>query len=307
MERNERVVAITAAMLEGTGLIQAKKRFPERTYDVGIAEQHAVTFAAGLACEGARPVVAVYSTFLQRAYDQIIHDVALQKLPVTFALDRGGIVGADGKTHQGAFDMAYLRCVPNFTVMAPSDENEMRHMLHTALSLPGPAAFRFPRGSGEGVPLDPEPKVLEVGKGRLVRNVPGKPDVCIVAIGSPVRAAVAAADLLAAEGVHATVVDARFVKPLDEELVGGEAARARRVLTVEEGCLSGGFGAAVLELLEKRGLLAEGIPTRRLGLPDAFITHGDPGKQRAELGIDKDGIVRACRELAGDRKARGVA
>ena len=307
MERNDKVVAITAAMLEGTGLIQAKRRFPERTYDVGIAEQHAVTFAAGLACEGARPVVAVYSTFLQRAYDQIIHDVALQKLPVTFALDRGGIVGADGKTHQGAFDMAYLRCVPNVTVMAPSDENEMRHMLHTALALPGPAAFRFPRGSGEGVPLDPEPKVLEVGKGRLVRNVPGKPDVCIVAVGSPVRAAVAAADLLAAEGVHATVVDARFVKPLDEDLVGAEAARARRVLTVEEGCLAGGFGAAVLELLEKRGLLAEGIPTRRLGLPDAFVTHGDPAKQRGELGIDRDGIARACRELAGDRKARGVA
>jgi 1-deoxy-D-xylulose-5-phosphate synthase len=307
MERNDRVVAITAAMLEGTGLIQAKKRFPERTYDVGIAEQHAVTFAAGLACEGARPVVAIYSTFLQRAYDQIIHDVALQKLPVTFALDRGGLVGADGKTHQGAYDMAYLRCVPNVTVMAPSDENELRHMLHTALSLPGPAAFRFPRGGGEGVPLDPEPKVLEVGKGRIARNVPGKPDVCVVAIGSPVRAAVAAGDLLASEGVHVTVVDARFVKPLDEELIAGEVARARRVLTVEEGCLAGGFGAAVLEMLEGRRLLAEGIPTRRLGLPDAFVTHGDPGKQRAELGIDRDGIARACRELAGDRKARGAA
>jgi 1-deoxy-D-xylulose-5-phosphate synthase len=307
MERNGRVVAITAAMLEGTGLIKAKQRFPDRTYDVGIAEQHAVTFGAGLACEGARPVVAVYSTFLQRAYDQIIHDVALQKLPVTFALDRGGIVGADGKTHQGAFDIAYLRCVPNLTVMAPSDENEMRHMLHTALSLPGPAAFRFPRGSGEGVPLDPAPKLLEVGKGRIVRNVPGKPDVCIVALGAPVRAAVAAADVVCAEGLHATVIDARFAKPLDEELIAGEAARARRVLTVEEGCLAGGFGSAVLELLERRGLLAHGMPTRRLGLPDAFITHGDPAKQRAELGLDLDGIARACRELAGDRKARGVA
>jgi 1-deoxy-D-xylulose-5-phosphate synthase len=307
MERNDRVVAVTAAMLEGTGLIQAKKRFPERTYDVGIAEQHAVTFAAGLACEGARPVVAIYSTFLQRAYDQIVHDVALQKLPVTFALDRGGIVGADGKTHQGAFDMAYLRCVPNVTVMAPSDENELRHMLHTALSLPGPAAFRFPRGAGEGVPLDPEPKLLEVGKGRIARNVPGKPDVCVIAIGSPVRAAVAAADLLAAEGLHVTVVDARFVKPLDEELVASEVARARRALTVEEGCLAGGFGAAVLEVLEARRLLAEGVPTRRLGLPDAFVTHGDPAKQRAELGLDRDGIARACRELAGDRKARGAA
>jgi 1-deoxy-D-xylulose-5-phosphate synthase len=307
MARNPRVVAITAAMLEGTGLIKAKERFPDRTYDVGIAEQHAVTFAAGLACEGARPVVAVYSTFLQRAYDQIIHDVALQSLPVTFALDRGGIVGADGKTHQGAFDLAYLRCVPNLVVMAPSDESELRHMLHTALSLPGPAAFRFPRGAGEGVALDGEPKVLEVGKGRLARAVAGKPDVCVVAIGATVRPAVAAAEALAAEGVAVSVVDARFAKPLDEELIAGEVARARRVVTVEEGCLPGGFGAAVLEALERRGLLAEGIPTRRLGLPDAFVTHGDPAKQRAELGLDKDGIARACRELAGDRKARGVA
>jgi 1-deoxy-D-xylulose-5-phosphate synthase len=191
--------------------------------------------------------------------------------------------------------------------MAPSDENEMRHMLHTALSLPGPAAFRFPRGPGEGVPFEPEPKVLEVGKGRIARNVPGKPDVCVVAVGAPVRAAVAAGDLLAAEGVHVTVVDARFVKPLDEELIAAEVARARRVLTVEEGCLAGGFGAAVLEMLEARRLLGEGIPTRRLGLPDAFVTHGDPGKQRVELGIDRDGIARACRELAGDRKARGAA
>jgi 1-deoxy-D-xylulose-5-phosphate synthase len=307
MERNEKVVAITAAMLEGTGLIKAKQRFPGRTYDVGIAEQHAVTFAAGLACEGIRPVVAVYSTFLQRAYDQIIHDVALQKLPVTFALDRGGIVGADGKTHQGAFDLAYLRCVPNLVVMAPSDENELRNMLHTSLALDGPSTFRFPRGAGEGVPLDAEPKVLEVGKGRLARAVQGKPDVTVVAVGSTVRAAVAAAEALAAEGVAVSVIDARFVKPLDEALVLGEARRARRVVTVEEGCLPGGFGSAVLELLEARGLVAEGISVRRLGLPDAFVTHGDQGKQRAELGIDEDGIARACRDLAGDRKARGVA
>src|SRR5512132_1838992 len=192
MERNDRVVAITAAMLEGTGLIKAKERFPDRTYDVGIAEQHAVTFAAGLACDGIRPVVAVYSTFLQRAYDQIIHDVALQRLPVTFALDRGGIVGADGKTHQGAFDLAYLRCVPNLVVMAPSDENELRHMLHTALQVDGPAALRFPRGAGRGVALEPV-RVLEVGKGRLARNVPGKPDVCVVAAGTTLQAALAAA------------------------------------------------------------------------------------------------------------------
>ena len=304
MRRNEKVVAITAAMLEGTGLIKAKREFPDRTYDVGIAEQHAVTFAAGLACEGIRPVVAIYSTFLQRAYDQIIHDVALQRLPVTFALDRGGIVGADGKTHQGAFDLAYLRCVPNLVVMAPSDENELRNMLHTALALDGPAAFRFPRGAGEGVPLDAEPEALEVGKGRLARAVPGKPDVAVVAVGSTVRAAVAAAEALAAEGIAVSVIDARFVKPLDEALVLAEARRAGRVVTVEEGCLPGGFGSAVLELLEGAG---GGIVVRRLGLPDAFVTHGDQAKQRAELGIDAAGIARACRELAGDRKARGVA
>jgi 1-deoxy-D-xylulose-5-phosphate synthase len=307
MERSDKVVAITAAMLEGTGLVKAKQRFPDRTYDVGIAEQHAVTFAAGLACEGIRPVVAIYSTFLQRAYDQIIHDVALQRLPVTFALDRGGIVGADGKTHQGAFDLAYLRCVPNLVVMAPSDENELRHMLRTALTVDGAAAFRFPRGAGEGVPLDPEPKVLELGKGRVVRAVQGKPDVCVAAIGSTVRPAVAAAEVLAAAGLAVSVVDARFVKPLDEELIAGEARRAGRLLTVEEGCLPGGFGSAVLEALDRRGLVAEGLPVRRLGLPDAFVTHGDPAKQRAELGIDADGIARACRELAKVRAVRGAA
>ena len=306
MERNDRVVAITAAMLEGTGLIKAKERFPDRTYDVGIAEQHAVTFAAGLACDGIRPVVAIYSTFLQRAYDQIIHDVALQKLPVTFALDRGGIVGADGKTHQGAFDLAYLRCVPNLVVMAPSDENELRHMLHTALSIDGAAAFRFPRGAGEGLPLDPEPKVLELGKGRVARAAAGKPDVAVVAIGSTVRAAVAAADVLAAEGIAVSVVDARFVKPLDEELICGQAVRAGRLVTVEEGCLAGGFGSACLEALERRGVLG-GLAVRRLGIPDEFITHAEQPRQRAWVGIDADGVAAACRAIVGDRKARGVA
>jgi len=294
-------------MLEGTGLIQAKQRFPDRTYDVGIAEQHAVTFAAGLACDGVRPVVAVYSTFLQRAYDQIIHDVALQGLPVVFALDRGGLVGADGKTHQGAFDVAYLRCIPNLTVMAPSDENELRHMLHTALQLPGPAAIRFPRGAGEGVAPEPV-RVLELYKGRLARNVPGKPDVAVLALGSTVRPALAAAERLAAEGVAATVVDARFAKPIDAALVCAEAVRAGRVVTVEEGCLPGGFGAACLEALQVAGVLAGGIAVTRLGLPDAFVTHGDPAKQRAELGLDASGIAAACRALvAGGRAARGAA
>ncbi len=305
MERDPHVVAITAAMLEGTGLIQAKQRFPGRTYDVGIAEQHAVTFAAGLACQGVRPVVAVYSTFLQRAYDQIIHDVALQGLPVTLVLDRGGLVGADGKTHQGAFDLAYLRCVPNLTLLAPSDENELRHVLHTALQLPGPAAIRFPRGAAEGIALEPV-RVLEVGRGRLVRNVPGKPDVCVVAVGTTVRGAVAAADRLAADGMAVTVVDPRFVKPLDAELICGEAVRAGRLVTVEEGSLAGGVGSAVLELLADRGLLA-GVAVRRLGLPDRFVPHGDPARQRAELSLDADGVAAACRALLGARAARGAA
>ncbi len=305
MERDPRVVAITAAMLEGTGLIQAKQRFPDRTYDVGIAEQHAVTFAAGLACEGVRPVVAVYSTFLQRAYDQIIHDVALRALPVTLVLDRGGLVGADGKTHQGAFDLAYLRCIPNLTILAPSDENELRHVLHTALQLPGPAAIRFPRGAAEGIALEPV-RVLEVGRGRLVRNVPGKPDVCVVAVGTTVRAAAVAAERLAADGMAVTVIDPRFVKPLDAELICAEAARAGRVLTVEEGCLTGGVGSAVLELLADGGLLA-GVVVRRLGLPDRFVPHGDPARQRAELSLDADGVAAACRALVGARAARGAA
>jgi len=307
MERSDRVIAITAAMLEGTGLIKAKKLHPERTYDVGIAEQHAVTFAAGLACEGMRPVVAIYSTFLQRAYDQIIHDVALQRLPVTFALDRGGLVGADGKTHQGAFDLAYLRCVPNLVVMAPADENEMRHMLATALAHDGPAAFRFPRGSGLGVPLDPSPQVLPIGKGRLARKGGNRPDVLVVAAGATLHPALAAAEGLAAEGIEAAVVDPRFVKPLDEELVCGLAAVTRRVVTVEEGALAGGFGAACLEAFERRGLLEKGLRVKRLGLPDAFVTHGDTGAQRAELGLDAAGIAKACRELLADRTRVEVA
>jgi 1-deoxy-D-xylulose-5-phosphate synthase len=310
MERDERVVAITAAMLEGTGLVKAKERFPQRTYDVGIAEQHAVTFAAGLACEGLRPVCAIYSTFLQRAYDQIIHDVALQNLPVTFALDRGGLVGADGKTHQGAFDLAYLRCIPNLVVMAPSDENEMRQMLVTAIRYDGPAAFRFPRGASRGLALEPSPQALPIGKGRVVRKASPRPEVLIAAVGPTVHSALAAAESLAREHLEAVVVDARFVKPLDEELICTLAAQARRVVTVEEGCLAGGFGSACLEAFERRGLLAAGLRVKRLGIPDQFVTHGDAEKQRKELGFDATGIADACRELVGERKAgaeRGVA
>jgi len=304
MERDRRVVAITAAMLEGTGLIKCKQRFPERTYDVGIAEQHAVTFSAGLACEGLRPVVAIYSTFLQRAYDQIIHDVALQGLPVTFALDRGGLVGADGKTHQGAFDFAYLRCVPNMVVMAPSDENELCHMLATALAHDGPAAFRFPRGSGLGVPLDASPAPLPLGKARVVRNAGPRADVVLFSVGTTLAAALGAAEALAKDGVAATVVDARFVKPLDEDLVCALAAAAKRAVTVEEAALAGGFGSAVLEALERRGI-AQGIAVRRLGFPDRFITHGDAGKQRSELGLDAAAIAAAARELVGHGAVKG--
>ena len=299
MAKDERVVAITAAMLEGTGLARAKARFPDRTYDVGIAEQHAVTFAAGLACEGLRPVVAIYSTFLQRAYDQIIHDVALQELPVVMALDRGGLVGADGKTHQGAFDLSYLRCVPNLVVAAPSDEDELRHLLATALAHPGPFAFRFPRGNALGVPLEGDAAPLPIGKGRVARSGGQRPDVLVASIGTALRPALDAAALLAEEGIAVTVLDARFVKPLDEDLLCSLATAARRVVTVEENALPGGFGSACLEAFERRGILGD-VQVRRLGLPDAFVTHGDAAKQRARLGLDAAGIAAAARELLGE-------
>ncbi len=297
MERDPRVVAITAAMLEGTGLARCKQRFPERTYDVGIAEPHAVTFAAGLACEGLRPVVAIYSTFLQRAFDQIVHDVALQRLPVTFALDRGGLVGADGKTHQGAFDAGYLRSVPGLVVMAPSDENELRHMLRTALELPGPAALRFPRRASVGLPAEP-PRALEVGRARWLRHGGAHPDIVIAAAGTPARAALAAAAALADEGIVAAVLDARFVKPLDAEVLCAAVSAAGRLVTVEESALAGGFGTACLEALADRGALG-GVQVSRLGLPDAFVSHGDAGRQLAALGLDAAGIAAAARALVG--------
>jgi 1-deoxy-D-xylulose-5-phosphate synthase len=307
MERDEKVVAITAAMLEGTGLIRCKERFPDRTYDVGIAEPHAVTFAAGLACEGIRPVVAIYSGFMQRAYDQVVHDVALQNLPVTFALDRGGLVGADGKTHHGVLDLTFMRCVPNMVVMAPSDENELRRMLRTSLQHPGPCALRFPRGASEGVALDAAIEPLPVGKGRVARQGGARPDVLVVAVGTALKAALAAAEELAKEGIAVEVIDPRFVKPLDEELICGAAARIGRVITIEENALEGGFGSACLEAFEARGLLAAGLLTRRLGVPDAFIAHAEQARQRAECGLDAPAVVRACRELAKAKRALGAA
>ena len=282
--QDPRIVGITPAMREGSGLVEFEKRFPDRYFDVAIAEQHAVTFAAGLATEGLRPVVAIYSTFLQRGYDQLIHDVALQNLPVTFAIDRAGIVGADGATHMGAFDLAYLRCVPNMVVMAASDENECRQMLHTAVSHDAPCAVRYPRGTGPGVPIEAEMTVLPIGKGEVRRHggkVPGQ-RIAILAFGSMV-----APSLAAAEALDATVANMRFVKPLDEALVRQLAQTHDVLVTVEEGCLQGGAGSACIECLSDAGI---SVLTLRLGLPDEFVEHGDPAALLNHYGLDAEGI-----------------
>ncbi len=293
-ERDERVVAITAAMLDGTDIERFNRRFPQRTFDVGLAEEHAVTFAAGLAAAGMKPVVAVYSTFLQRSYDQIIHDVCLQNLPVVFALDRGGLVGDDGPTHHGVFDLTYLRHIPNMTVMAPADEGELRDMLVTALSLDGPASLRYPRGEGYGVDMNREAEVLEVGKAQVLRE---GDDVALLAIGSMVRPALAAAEALAAEGVEATVVNARFVKPLDTELILSLARSIGKIVTVEEGALAGGFGSAVLERLAEEDLA--GVTVKRLGIDDAFVPAGEMSDLLGRFGLDADSIAAAARRLCG--------
>jgi len=284
-EKDPRVVAITAAMSEGTGLVDFSKRFPERFFDVGIAEQHAVTFACGLACEGMRPVVAIYSTFLQRAYDQVIHDVCLMRLPVVLALDRAGIVGADGPTHHGLYDLAYLSALPGMVVMAPKDENELRHMLATALDLNGPSAVRYPRGNGFGVALDPEFKHLEVGKAEILRE---GSDIAILALGSMVYPALEAAQRLESSGIHATVINARFMKPLDEELICCLAAEKQFLVTAEEGTERGGFGSAVAALLHDRRIPSSLV---RIAVPDRIIPHGAPNLLHAKYGLDADGIV----------------
>ncbi|WP_041458852.1 1-deoxy-D-xylulose-5-phosphate synthase [Ammonifex degensii] len=287
-EEDPRIVAITAAMPSGTGLKLFAQRFPHRFFDVGIAEQHAVTFAAGLAVGGYRPVVAIYSTFLQRAYDQIIHDVCLQRLPVVFALDRAGIVGEDGATHQGLFDLAYLRSIPHMVVMAPADENELQHMLKTALTHEGPIALRYPRGTGLGVTLDADPRPLPIGQGVVLRE--GR-DVTLIAIGNMVPRALKAAEELAAQGISAAVINARFVKPLDIELILRYAKRTRWVVTIEEGILAGGFGSAVAECLTSHGLGE--VKITRLGIEDTFVEHGHPEELRKKYGLDVQGIVRA--------------
>lgn len=298
-ETDPRIIGITAAMASGTGLDRFEARHPDRFVDVGMAEQHAVTFAAGLACGGMRPVVAIYSTFLQRAYDQIIHDVAIQNLPVTFAIDRAGLVGDDGPTHHGCFDISYLRAVPNMVLMAPKDELEMRDMLHTALTLDCPAAFRFPRGAGRGLSIDGPPETLPIGKGETLRE---GDDVALVAYGTMAYEALRAAEILSRQGVEATVVNARFAKPLDEELIVSVAQRCGRLVTIEDGALPGGFGSACLELLAERGLTH--VKARRLGIPDRFIEHGAPSILYEVCGLTAEHLCRAALELIGVRTVR---
>ena len=282
---DKRLVGITPAMREGSGMVRFHQEYPARYFDVGIAEQHSVTFAAGIATEGLKPVVAIYSTFLQRAYDQLIHDVALQNLDVTFALDRAGLVGADGATHAGNYDMAYLRCIPNMVVMAASDENECRQMLTTAYHYPGPAAVRYPRGAGVGAAIQQELSSIEIGKGVVRRE--GK-DIAILAFGSMV-----APSLAAGEELDATVANMRFVKPLDVELVKRLAKDHELLVTVEEGCIMGGAGAAVAEALAAEGLAK---PMLMLGLPDKFIDQGDPAALLASVGLDAKGIAASIRQ-----------
>ena len=297
-EKDSRIIGITAAMSEGTGLDEFSKRFPERFFDVGIAEQHAVTFATGLACEGMRPVVAIYSTFLQRAFDQVIHDTCLMRAPVTFALDRAGIVGADGPTHNGLYDLVYLSALPGMVVMAPKDENELRHMLYTALTVGGPAALRYPRGNGIGLPIDPEFKKLEIGKGEILRE--GE-DFGILALGSMVYPCLEAATRLDAMGIHATVINARFMKPLDEDLICCLAAEKQFLVTAEEGTEAGGFGAQVAALLHDRRVPASIL---RIAVPDRIIPHGASALLHAKYGLDVDGIVNRIKAFAEEWPGR---
>jgi 1-deoxy-D-xylulose-5-phosphate synthase len=286
-----RLVAITPAMREGSGLVRFSQQYPGRYFDVGIAEQHALTFAAGLACEGMKPVVAIYSTFLQRAYDQLIHDIAIQNLPVVLAIDRGGLVGADGPTHHGAFDLSYLRCIPNLVVMAPADENECRQMLYTAVQLGQPAAVRYPRGTGPGAALETRMQTLDLGKGEVRRQ--GR-KIALLAFGSMLRPA-----LEAGEALDATVVNMRFVKPLDEALVATLADSHELLVTIEENVVHGGAGSAVEEALQQQG---RAVPVLTLGLPDRFVEHGDHAVLLAHCGLDRDGILSSIgRRLSGNR------
>lgn len=284
-ERDDKVVGVTAAMLDGTGLNLFQAKFPGRTFDVGIAEQHAVTFSAGMSTKGFKPVCAIYSTFLQRGYDQVVHDVCLQNLPVVFAMDRAGLVGADGPTHHGLYDIPYLRCLPNMISMAPKDENEMRHMLFTAVELRQPVSLRYPRGNGFGVPLDPTLRMLPVGKGELLRE---GSDFCLIPLGTLVTPALAAAEILSAKGIECSVINPRFIKPLDVPLITQSLNHSRAVITMEDGALEGGFGSAILELMSLEGIQK---PSLRLGVPDQVIEHGDPKILAQEVGLTPDRIA----------------
>lgn len=287
-KEDERIIGITAAMAPGTGLDSFEKEFPERFYDVGIAEQHAVTFAAGLAVEGMKPVAAIYSTFLQRAYDQVVHDVCLQNLDVTFALDRAGLVGGDGATHQGVYDYTYIRSLPNVVMMAPKDENELQHLLATAINYPGPAAIRFPRGAGLGVPMDPEIKAISLGEAEVLRD---GTDVLIAAVGTVVHPALEAANELNSRGISAAVLNARFIRPLDTERLIALAERCKVVVTVEEHTGPGGFGSAVLEALSEAGIA---VKTKCLALPSELIEHGF---STSDFGLDAAGIAKSVQDL----------
>jgi len=298
-KENAKIVGITAAMGSGTGIDKLQRELPNRTYDVGIAEQHAVTFAGGMATEGYVPVVAIYSTFLQRGYDEILHDVCLQNLHVVFALDRGGLVGADGPTHHGVFDFAYMRSIPNLVIMAPKDENELQHMLKTAVDFTGPISLRYPRGEGWGVSLDAKLKSLPIGKAELLRE---GSDVVIAAVGQTVLPALKAAQDLAPLGISAAVINARFVKPLDRELFGAWLGRVPRLITVEDHAIAGGFGSAVLEFLADEGIA--GVEIKRLGVPDRFIPHGTQDELRKLCGFDKDAIAQAALQLVRRAKKK---
>ena len=283
-EQDERVIGITPAMREGSGMVEFEKRFPDRYFDVAIAEQHAITLAAGMACEGLKPVVAIYSTFLQRGYDQLIHDVALQKLPVLFAIDRAGLVGSDGATHQGSFDFSYMRAIPNLVLMAPADENECRQMLYTGITLDQPAAVRYPRGNGPGVEVEQKMRALAIGKAQIRRE--GK-NLVIMSFGAMLETA-----MFAGADLDATVVNMRFVKPLDEELILAMAKTHGGIVTVEENVIAGGAGSAVAELLATHDLQ---IPLLHMGIPDAFIEHGSQDSCRRDAGLDKDSVLRTIR------------
>lgn len=285
-KKDEKIIAITAAMPDGTGIKKFEKVFPERTFDVGMAEQHAVSFAGALSIDGYKPVAAIYSTFLQRAYDQVVHDICLMNLSITFAMDRAGLVGEDGATHQGLYDIAYLRTLPNMVVMAPKDENEMRHMLKTAIEHPGPAALRYPRGAGLGVPLDEEMQVMEIGKGEVIED---GSDIALFAYGHMVQPAVEVAEMLKKEGISVAVINARFVKPIDKNLIYKFAAKTHCLFTLEEHSLMGGYGSAVLEALHEDGA-PPGTRVKCIGVADVVVEHGAPALQRRDLKLDVQGI-----------------